>query len=47
MQAIVKTKIEAGEIRPKHGMAILDQYMACFQEETYLVNPRGAEEQKA
>jgi arginine decarboxylase len=45
MQAIVKNKIEAGEIRPKQGMAILDQYMACFQEETYLVDPRGAEEQ--
>jgi arginine decarboxylase len=44
MQAMVKSKIEAGEIRPKAGMAILDQYMGSFQEETYLVDPRGAEE---
>lgn len=40
MQVQVKQKIDAGEIRPKHGMAILDQYRQCFAEETYLHNPR-------
>lgn len=38
MQNQVKEKIESGAIRPKRGMAILDQYKACFEEETYLVN---------
>ncbi len=45
VESMIKAKIESGEIRPKRGMAILDQYMACFQEETYLVNPRGVQEQ--
>jgi arginine decarboxylase len=38
MQDQVREKIESGVIRPKRGMAILDQYSACFNEETYLVN---------
>jgi len=42
MQDQVREKIESGSIRPKHGMAILDQYAACFEEETYPVNSRTA-----
>jgi arginine decarboxylase len=42
MEDIIKAKIEAGTIRPKQGMEILDQYMACFSEQTYLT-PRRAE----
>ncbi len=42
MQDQIKKKIEAGEMRPKRGMEILDQYRACFEEETYLVNSRTA-----
>jgi arginine decarboxylase-like protein len=37
MQNQIKEKIDSGKIRPKRGMAILDQYRACFDEETYLV----------
>jgi len=40
MQAQVKEKIASGAIRPKRGMEILDQYRACFETETYLVNHR-------
>jgi arginine decarboxylase len=40
MQALIKDKIESGAIRPKRGMEILDQYMACFKAETY-IDPRG------
>ena len=43
MEAMIKAKIEAGEVRPKRGMEILDEYMALFQEETYLVNPRSGD----
>lgn len=42
MQELIKKKIESGEMRPKRGMEILDQYRACFEEETYLVNRRTA-----
>jgi len=43
MQDLVKAKMDAGLIRPKRGMAILDQYRACFDSETYLENnPRKA-----
>jgi arginine decarboxylase len=42
MQNQIKEKIDSGAIRPKRGMAILDQYKACFEEETYLVNNRTA-----
>jgi len=35
MNELVKEKIEAGHIRPKRGMQILEQYVACFQQETY------------
>lgn len=41
MQNQVKEKIDSGAIRPKRGMAILDQYKACFEEETYLVLNNG------
>jgi len=37
MQNQIKEKIDSGQIRPKRGMAILDHYRACFEEETYLV----------
>jgi arginine decarboxylase len=40
MQGQVKAKIDSGAIRPKRGMAILDQYRDCFGEETYLVTDR-------
>lgn len=35
MEAIVKDKIEAGAVRPKRGMEILDQYARCLREGTY------------
>ncbi|HZD53934.1 MAG TPA: biosynthetic arginine decarboxylase [Woeseiaceae bacterium] len=35
MEAIVKEKIEAGTVRPKRGMEILEQYTRCFREGTY------------
>ena len=44
MQEQVKAKIDDGTLRPKRGMAILDQYRACFEEETYLVNSRLAKD---
>jgi len=36
MQDIIKQKIDAGAIRPTSGMEILDQYMACFNAQTYV-----------
>jgi arginine decarboxylase len=38
MQDLIKAKIDAGTIRPSRGIAILDQYIACFDDETYLEN---------
>jgi arginine decarboxylase len=35
MNDIIKEKIESGAVRPKRGMAILDQYMDCFRDGTY------------
>lgn len=35
MNELVKAKIESGDIRPKRGMQIVEQYVACFQQETY------------
>jgi len=35
MQEIIKQKIDTGVVRPKRGMEILDQYMACFSAQTY------------
>ncbi len=35
MNQVIKAKIDAGTIRPKNGMRILEQYLACFQQETY------------
>ena len=40
VENLIKEKIESGAVRPKRGMEILDQYMACFKEETY-IDPRG------
>ncbi|NQV87350.1 MAG: biosynthetic arginine decarboxylase [Woeseiaceae bacterium] len=42
MQNQVKEKIDSGAMRPKRGMAILDQYKACFEDDTYLVSHRTA-----
>lgn len=36
MQEQIRQKIESGAIRPKRGMEIMEQYRACFEEETYL-----------
>jgi arginine decarboxylase len=38
MQELIKDKIEAGKIRPKRGIEILDQYKASFDDGTYLEN---------
>jgi arginine decarboxylase len=35
MQDLIKQKIDAGEVRPKRAMQILDQYMAFFDTQTY------------
>ena len=35
MSELVRAKIQAGVVRPKIGMAILEQYMACLQQSTY------------
>ena len=40
MNDIIKVKIESGDLRPKLGMAILDQYMSCFRDGTYY-DPTG------
>ncbi|HNP36107.1 MAG TPA: biosynthetic arginine decarboxylase [Woeseiaceae bacterium] len=45
MQNQVKEKIDSDVLRPKQGMAILDQYRALFDEETYLVNNRTSKGQ--
>ncbi|MDH5621220.1 MAG: hypothetical protein OEY74_03990 [Gammaproteobacteria bacterium] len=37
-------KSDPGAIRPKRGMAILDQYRACFEDDTYLVCNRVAKD---
>jgi arginine decarboxylase len=44
MQNQIREKIDSGAIRPKRGMAILDQYRACFEEETYLVTRTTAKD---
>ena len=35
MSELVRAKIHSSSVRPKVGMAILDQYMACLQQSTY------------
>ncbi len=35
MQELIKQKIDAGAVRPKRAMQILDQYMAFFDKQTY------------
>jgi arginine decarboxylase len=35
MQDLIKQKIDAGAVRPKRAMKILDQYMAFFDKQTY------------
>jgi arginine decarboxylase len=41
MDGIIKVKIEAGEIRPKRGMEILERYKDCFRDGTYYNVSRG------
>jgi len=43
MQDIIKRKIDAGVVRPKLGMDILDQYMSFFSAQTYC-EPRGGQQ---
>jgi arginine decarboxylase len=47
MSELVRSKIQAGVIRPTQGMEILDRYMACFPQNTYC-DPReiGREERE-
>jgi arginine decarboxylase len=40
MNNLIRQKIEAGVIRPKAGVELLDQYMRCFAQTTYY-NPVG------
>jgi arginine decarboxylase len=35
MNDIIRRKVEAGRIRPKAGVELLDQYMRAFSESTY------------
>jgi arginine decarboxylase len=35
MSELVRSKIQAGIVRPSQGMEILDQYMAVFSQNTY------------
>ena len=42
MSELVRAKIHAGVVRPTQGMEILDQYMACFPQNTYC-DPRDIE----
>lgn len=42
MSELVRAKIHAGAVRPTQGIAILDQYMACFPQNTYC-DPRDME----
>lgn len=42
MNELIRGKIQAGIVRPSQGMEILDQYMACFSQNTYCV-PEGME----
>ncbi|WP_428101359.1 biosynthetic arginine decarboxylase [Candidatus Rariloculus sp.] len=44
MSELVRAKINAGVVRPTQGIAILDQYMACFPQNTYC-NPRDMEQE--
>ncbi len=41
MNSLIKAKIDAGAIRPKRGMQILEQYLACLQQETYYDTRNG------
>lgn len=44
MSELVRAKIQAGVVRPTQGMAILDQYMACFPQNTYCTPAETAAE---
>ncbi len=47
MSELVRGKIQAGVIRPTQGMEILDQYMACFPQNTYCDPREVGREEKA
>jgi arginine decarboxylase len=44
MSEIIRSKIQAGVVRPSIGVEILDQYIATFQQSTYC-EPNGDLEQ--
>jgi arginine decarboxylase len=37
MSELVRGKIQAGVVRPTQGMTILDEYKACFMQNTYCI----------
>jgi hypothetical protein len=39
MSELVRARIRAGTVRPREGMRILDEYMACFASNTYCEVP--------
>jgi arginine decarboxylase len=40
MNDIIRSKVEAGVIRPPQGVQLLEEYMRCFGDTTYLA-PNG------
>jgi hypothetical protein len=43
MSQIIRQKVEAGVIRPRVGTELLEQYMHCFSQSTYVDTPGNAE----
>ena len=41
MNEMIRQKTQAGELRPKVGIGILDQYKKMFSDITYYRNRRG------
>jgi len=46
MSELVRARIRAGTVRPREGMRILDEYMACFSSNTYCELPASNDEPK-
>jgi arginine decarboxylase len=46
MSDLVRARIRDGDIRPRQGMRILDEYMACFRSNTYCDLPAADNEAK-
>ena len=46
MSELVRARIRAGTVRPREGMRILDEYMACFGSNTYCELPSPDDERK-